>query len=67
MAREKKQYNRPKLSASLAYYAVFSLWPLLIVIIFFATFLGREDIELYYSSIMLFFGAGFTKHMVLKL
>lgn len=36
----------PKLSASLAYYTVFSLAPLLIVIIFLASiFLGREAIE----------------------
>src|SRR5688572_12816248 len=36
----------PKLSASLAYYTVFSLGPLLIVIIFLCSiFLGREAIE----------------------
>src|SRR5688572_13610021 len=36
----------PKLSASLAYYTVFSLGPLLIVIIYLCSiFLGREAIE----------------------
>ena len=39
-------YKVPKLSASLAYYTVFSLGPLLIVIIFLCSiFLGREAIE----------------------
>lgn len=39
-------YKVPKLSASLAYYTVFSLGPLLIVIIFLTSiFLGREAVE----------------------
>ncbi|MEO7394680.1 MAG: YihY/virulence factor BrkB family protein [Chitinophagaceae bacterium] len=39
-------YKVPKLSASLAYYTIFSLGPLLIVIIFLCTiFLGREAVE----------------------
>lgn len=40
------EYKVPKLSASLAYYTVFSLGPLLIVIIFLTSiFLGREAVE----------------------
>ena len=40
------EYKVPKLSASLAYYTVFSLVPLLIVIIFLTSiFLGREAVE----------------------
>src|SRR5688572_22248557 len=38
--------NVPKLSASLAYYTVFSIAPLLLLIIFIASmFLGREAVE----------------------
>ena len=40
------EYKVPRLSASLAYYTVFSLGPLLIVIIFLTSiFLGREAVE----------------------
>jgi membrane protein len=40
------EHKVPKLSASLAYYTVFSLGPLLIVIIFLCSFfLGREAVE----------------------
>ena len=40
------EYKVPKLSASLAYYTVFSIGPLLIVIISLCSlFLGREAIE----------------------
>lgn len=55
----------PKLSASLAYYTVFSLGPLLIVIIFLASiFLGREAVEgSIYTQIAGFVGADAAKQI----
>ena len=58
-------YKVPKLSASLAYYTVFSLGPLLIVIIFLCSiFLGREAVEgTIYSQIEGFVGADAAKQI----
>ena len=55
----------PKLSASLAYYTVFSMGPLLIVIIFLASiFLGREAVEgSIYTQIQGFVGADAAKQI----
>jgi membrane protein len=55
----------PKLSASLAYYTVFSLGPLLIVIIFLCSiFLGREAIEgSIYNQIQSFVGDDAAKQI----
>jgi membrane protein len=55
----------PKLSASLAYYTVFSLGPLLIVIIFICSiFLGREAVEgTIYGQIQGFVGADAAKQI----
>jgi len=55
----------PKLSASLAYYTVFSLGPLLIVIIFLCSiFLGREAVEgTIYSQMQGFVGADAAKQI----
>ena len=55
----------PKLSASLAYYTVFSLGPLLIVIIFLCSFfLGREAIEgTIYSQMQGFVGEDAAKQI----
>lgn len=55
----------PKLSASLAYYTVFSLGPLLIVIIFLCSiFLGREAVEgTIYGQIQGFVGADAAKQI----
>lgn len=55
----------PKLSASLAYYTVFSLGPLLIVIIFLCSiFLGREAVEgSIYGQIEGFVGADAAKQI----
>lgn len=55
----------PKLSASLAYYTVFSLGPLLIVIIFLVSiFVGREAVEgTIYSQIESFVGADAAKQI----
>jgi membrane protein len=55
----------PKLSASLAYYTVFSLGPLLIVIIFLCSiFLGREAVEgTIYSQIQGFVGDDAAKQI----
>jgi membrane protein len=58
-------YKVPKLSASLAYYTVFSLGPLLIVIIFLCSiFLGREAVEgTIYSQMQGFVGDDAAKQI----
>lgn len=58
-------YKVPKLSASLAYYTVFSLGPLLIVIIFIVSlFVARESVEgSIYSQIQSFVGADAAKQI----
>lgn len=58
-------YKVPKLSASLAYYTVFSLGPLLIVIIFLCSlFLGREAVEgSIYTQIQGFVGDNAAKQI----
>ena len=59
------KHKVPKLSASLAYYTVFSLGPLLIMIIFLCSiFLGREAIEgTIYSQIQGFVGNDAAKQI----
>jgi membrane protein len=59
------EYKVPKLSASLAYYTVFSLGPLLIVIIFLCSiFLGREAVEgTIYTQIQGFVGDDAAKQI----
>jgi membrane protein len=59
------EYKVPKLSASLAYYTVFSLGPLLIVIIFLCSiFLGRESVEgTIYTQIQGFVGDDAAKQI----
>jgi membrane protein len=59
------EYKVPKLSASLAYYTVFSLGPLLIVIIFLCSiFLGREAVEgTIYTQIQGFVGNDAAKQI----
>jgi membrane protein len=59
------EYKVPKLSASLAYYTVFSLGPLLIVIIFLCSiFLGREAVEgTIYSQMQGFVGDDAAKQI----